>query len=312
MSNRRPLIVAHRGASGYVPEHTLVAKGIAHAMGADAIEQDVIATKDHQLIVLHDIHLDTVTDVAKRFPDRARADGRFYAFDFTLQEIQTLHVFERFDRQTGDPVFPNRYALTDDGFRVSTFEEELRFIANLNRTSGRDAGIYPEIKHPAWHLEQGCDLSALVIDAVTSHGYQTQEHLCWIQCFDDAQVMRIRGELNYKGRLVQLIAQGHDEQTGADYSRMLSPEGLSDLSQTVDGIGPQVDSIVTWPRGKRTTSDLVSNAHEFGLEVCPWTVRSDSLPSGCSSMQELVDALRAAGVDGMFTDQPDQAIQALT
>lgn len=307
----RPMVVAHRGASGYVPEHTLVAKGIAHAMGSDAIEQDVIATKDHELIVLHDIHLDTVTDVASRFPGRHRSDMRFYAIDFTLEEIRSLHVFERFNRQSKRPVFPNRYQVSDDGFRIVTLEEELRFLQNLNRTLGREASVYPEIKHPAWHLEQGCDLPALVIETLRNHGYHRQEDACYVQCFDDTQVLRIRNELGYEGRLVQLIDRGHDETTGSDYNRMKSREGLRELSETVDAIGPRIDSILTWHDRKLETSDLVTNAHDFGLEVCPWTVRADSLPDGCETLGELVGALNDAGVDGMFSDQPDQVLRLL-
>lgn len=92
-----PLVIAHRGASGYLPEHTLEAKTLAYAMKPDYIEQDVVMTKDDQLVVLHDHYLDRVTDVAERFPNRARADGRYYAIDFTLAEIKTLRVTEGFD-----------------------------------------------------------------------------------------------------------------------------------------------------------------------------------------------------------------------
>ena len=91
----RPLIIAHRGACGYLPEHTLEAKALAYGMGADYLEQDVVATRDDRLLVSHDVHLDTVTDVAERFPTRAREDGRFYARDFDLAEIKTLNVHER-------------------------------------------------------------------------------------------------------------------------------------------------------------------------------------------------------------------------
>ena len=96
----RPIVIAHRGASGYLPEHTLAAKAVAHAQGADFIEQDVVLTRDDQPIVLHDVHLDTVTDVAQVFPGRKRGDGRYYAIDFTLEEIQRLRVTERVDHQT--------------------------------------------------------------------------------------------------------------------------------------------------------------------------------------------------------------------
>src|SRR5262249_26330393 len=102
-----PVVIAHRGASGYLPEHTLPAKALAYGMGADYLEQDVVLTRADQPLVLHDVHLDTVTDVAEVFPDRKRPDGRFYALDFTLAEIQSLRVTERIDPKTKRPVFPN-------------------------------------------------------------------------------------------------------------------------------------------------------------------------------------------------------------
>jgi len=102
------VIIAHRGASGYLPEHTLPAKALAYAMGADFLEQDVVATRDDQLVVLHDIYLDRVTNVAERFPGRAREDGRYYARDFDLGEMRTLKVTERLDAG-GLPVYPHRF-----------------------------------------------------------------------------------------------------------------------------------------------------------------------------------------------------------
>ena len=105
----RPLVIAHRGASGYLPEHTLAAKAMAHGQGADFIEQDLVLTKDNVPVVLHDVHIDTVTDVAKVFPERKRADGRFYALDFTVAELKRLRLSERFNAKTGARVFPGRF-----------------------------------------------------------------------------------------------------------------------------------------------------------------------------------------------------------
>ncbi len=304
----QPKIIAHRGASGYVPEHTLVAKGIAHAMGADYLEQDVVATKDHQAVVLHDVHIDSVTDVAKRFPERHRPDGRFYAIDFTLDELKSLAVVERFHPGNGRNVFPNRYSGGGTAFQICTLAEEIRFIQNLNRTTGREAGIYPEIKHPGWHREQGCDLTKIVLKILAQHGYRTKQDDCYLQCFDEFEVRRIRDELGFQGRLIQLVGNGHDEKTGSDYNRMKTPEGLSDLAKIVDGIGPMISSVVTWDdSGRPVPSDLVADAARFGLKVHPWTVRADDLPQGCPSIQALVGELRRIGVHGMFSDHPDQA-----
>ncbi|OUT54915.1 MAG: glycerophosphodiester phosphodiesterase [Rhodopirellula sp. TMED11] len=302
-----PVVIAHRGASGYVPEHTLVAKGMAHAMGADFLEQDVVATKDHQPIVMHDVHLDTVSDVAQRFPDRKRSDGRFYAIDFTLAEIKQLSLHERRNLSSGKPVFPKRYAGTLANFQIPTLAEEIDFIQSLNQSSGRTAGIYPEIKAPAWHRQQGCDLSAIVLKTLSQFGYQRKQDLCYLQCFDEFEVRRIRDELKYQGLLIQLIGSGHDEVSGTDYNRLKSPAGLADLRDTADGIGPNLNDIVRWDsQGKVTLTELVEHAHDQRLAVHPWTVREDALPKHCPSLHALIQALATAKIDGVFADQPDK------
>src|SRR5688572_10121230 len=155
------LVIAHRGASGYLPEHTLEAKALAYGLGADFLEQDVVATRDSQLVVLHDLHLDDVTDVALRFPERCRADGRHYVIDFDLAELQRLTVSERRGAGAAAARFPGRFPLDKGAFRIATLDQELDLIEGLNRSMRRNVGIYPEIKHPQWHREQGIDLARL-------------------------------------------------------------------------------------------------------------------------------------------------------
>ncbi|MDV6031026.1 MAG: glycerophosphodiester phosphodiesterase [Phycisphaera sp. RhM] len=308
----KPIVIAHRGASGYVPEHTLVAKGIAHAMGADYLEQDVVASKDHHPVVLHDIHLDTVTNVARRFHGRSRPDGRYYAIDFTLAELKTLEVLERFDHRNGRNVFPGRYSGGAGGFRICTLDEEIRFIQNLNRTTGRQVGIYPEIKQPSWHRDEGCDLTSIVLQSLDRFGYRDKRDPCFVQCFDEFEIRRIREDLSYQGRLIQLVGDGHDARSGTDYSRMKTPEGLADLAEVVDGIGPNLAAVVRWDESETAkVTDLVAEAHRFGLAVHPWTVRADDLPKGCETLQQLIDTLRQAKVDGLFSDHPDQVLTCL-
>src|SRR6185503_3347980 len=169
-----PIVIAHRGASGYLPEHTLAAKALAHGMGADYLEQDVVLSRDGVPVVLHDIHIDTVTDVAKRFPGRARPDGRYYALDFTVAELKQLAASERFDPKTGLAVFPRRFPVGKSSFQVPTLEEELQLVQGLNASTGRVAGIYPEIKNPAWHRQQGHDVSRIVLDVLARYGYRTR------------------------------------------------------------------------------------------------------------------------------------------
>ena len=303
----RPLVIAHRGASGYLPEHTLAAKAYAHALGADFLEQDLVLTRDDVPVVLHDIYLDTVTDVAKRFPDRKRADGRYYAIDLTLAEVKQLRVTERFDAKTGRPVFAKRFPSGQAEFHVSTLEEELQLIQGLNLSSGRVVGIYPEIKQPKWHREQGHDISRLVLPILARHGYATKQDACFLQCFERVEVQRIRGELGWQGRLVMLIENGAKGADGTDFNALCTADGLKELATVVDGIGPAIGRIVTWPgaAGRRVTN-LVKLAHAAGLVVHPYTIRVDELPKNCPSADELHAALFSeAGVDGVFTDFAD-------
>lgn len=302
-----PLVIAHRGASGYVPEHTLEAKAMAHALGADYIEQDLVLSKDNVPVVLHDIHLDTVSDVVQRFPDRKRADGRYYAIDFTVAELKQLRVSERFNAKTGQLVYPRRFPKDQASFQIATLEEELQLIAGLNQSTGRAAGIYPELKQPKWHRDQGRDLARAVLPILARYGYGTKADACYLQCFEFAEVRRLREELGWRGRLIMLIegrAKGAD---GTDYDRLCTPAGIQELATLVDGIGPAIGRLVTWtPGGERQLTQLVALAHAVKLAVHPYTIRIDDLPRHCPS----ADALHAAlfgelRVDGVFTDFTD-------
>lgn len=208
-----PLVIAHRGASGYLPEHTLPAKALAYAMKPDYIEQDVVMTKDDQLVVLHDHYLDRVTDVADRFPTRARADGRYYAIDFTLAEIKSLKVTEGFNLDDqGNRVagFPTRFPMWQSDFRVATFAEEIELIQGLNKTLGYDVGIYPEIKAPWFHRHEGKDISKAVLATLHQYGYLSKGDKVYLQCFDANELQRINDELmpamEMDLKLVQLMA----------------------------------------------------------------------------------------------------------
>lgn len=305
----RPVVIAHRGASGYLPEHTLEAKALAHGMGADFLEQDVVLSKDDVPVVLHDIHIDTVTDVATRFPGRKRGDGRFYALDFTVAELKQLRVNERIDLKTGKAALPGRFpAGSRDFFRLHTLEEELEFIAGLNKSTGRRAGIYPEIKKPAWHRQQGRDLSRAVLPLLERHGYRTRADPCWVQCFEYDEVKRIRSELGWQGGLVMLLGGGKKGEDGTNFEFLRSPAGLKELALVADGIGPAIASIISGKSiaGRQMTS-LVKDAHANNLAVHPYTVRVDELPKTVASVEELHRLLFiGAGIDGVFSDFPDK------
>ncbi|MEI6051483.1 MAG: glycerophosphodiester phosphodiesterase [Opitutaceae bacterium] len=303
----RPLIIAHRGASGYLPEHTLAAKAYAHALGADFLEQDLVLTKDDVPVVLHDIYLDTVTDVATRFPTRKRANGRFYALDLTLAELKQLRVTERFNAKTGAPVFAGRFPAGQAEFHISTLEEELQLIQGLNHSTGRTVGIYPEIKQPQWHRAQGHDISKIVLPLLARYGYATKTDACFLQCFELTEVQRIRNELGWKGRIVFLINTQGRELDGVDHDKLCTTEGLQQIAQVADGIGPAIGRIVSWTdQGEARISNLVQNAHRAGLVVHPYTIRVDELPKRCPSVAALHSALfTEAGIDGVFSDFTD-------
>ncbi|MGH7943518.1 MAG: glycerophosphodiester phosphodiesterase [Opitutaceae bacterium] len=307
-SPAKPLVIAHRGASGYLPEHTIAAKAYAHALGADYIEQDLVLSKDDVPIVLHDIHLDTVTDVAIRFHDRKRADGRYYVLDFTVAELKQLRVTERFSVKTGHRVFPRRFPAHSPAFQLSTFEEELQLIQGLNRSTGRAAGIYPEIKQPKWHRAHGHDISRVVLAILARYGYATKSDACFLQCFEWPEVRRLRNDLGWRGRLVMLIESKSKGDDGTDHDFLCTPAGLKEIAKVADGIGPAIGRLATWPLagGVPACTGLVNNARAEKLLLHPYTVRIDDLPKNCASP----DALHAVliyelRVDGVFTDFPD-------
>jgi len=309
-AENRPLIVAHRGASGYLPEHTLEAKSMAYAMGADYLEQDVVLTKDHQPVVLHDIHLDTVTNVAEVFPDRSRADGRFYAIDFTLADIKQLRVTERIDLETGQAVFPKRFPAGKSRFEVPTLAEEIELIQGLNGSTGRTVGIYTEIKSPAWHRAQGGDISRIVLEQLARLGYRDNGDLAYVQCFDPVETRRMRSELKTELKLVQLLADNSWNEAAFDFDSLRTKKGIRTIAEYADGIGPWMPHVVAGvdDKGRPQITSLVADAHTAGLEVHPFTLRADAMPKYCNDFEELLRIfLVESEVDGIFTDFPDRA-----
>jgi glycerophosphoryl diester phosphodiesterase len=301
-----PIVIAHRGASGYLPEHTLEAKALAFGLGADYLEQDVVATRDAELVVLHDLVLDDVTDVAQRFPGRRREDGRHYAIDFDLVELRQLAVSERRSSGSRGARFPARFPPETAIFRIATLEEELGLISGLNRSMGRNVGIYPEIKHPQWHREHGIDLARLLIDELYAHGYRDAGAAVFVQCFDAAELRRVREELGCKLKLVQLVG------VEAEYAELVSRAGLARVARYADALGPSLTQLVAIDEAHSVArpSDLARDARRAGLELHPYTFRRDELPSWAAGFEELLSLfITEVGVDGLFCDQPDIAVR---
>ncbi len=311
MSSKSIAVIAHRGASGYLPEHTLAAKALAFAMGADFLEQDVVASRDDELVVLHDVHLDRVSDVAAVFPGRSRPDGRYYVRDFELAELRRLRASERFD-ETGRAVYPGRYPVSCGEFRFHTLEEELELLAELNGATGRTTGIYPEIKRPAWHRAEGIDIAPRLLTVLERFGYSGRGSRAYVQCFDPNELERIRRSLGSSLRLVQLIGDNSWQEADTDYVRLQTAESLGRLAALVDGIGPWLPQCYELGSGSPRPTGLVAAAQRVGLVVHPYTVRSDSLPEGFSSHDELIRFCAGTlRVDGLFTDFPDLTRRAL-
>jgi glycerophosphoryl diester phosphodiesterase len=304
-----PVVIAHRGASAYLPEHTLAAKALAHEMGADYLEQDVVATRDDELVVLHDIYLDRVTDIAERFPARARDDGRYYVRDFDLEELRSLSVWERMNPD-GTAVYPTRYPVKCGDFGISTFAEELKFIKELNANSGRQVGIYPEIKRPAWHREEGVDIASGFLKAIVDAGYENFDDPVYLQCFDFAELRRLKVEFDCPFKLVQLIGEISWGEAETDFDFIRTATGIAELAETVDAIGPWIPYLYELTDDTPRPGDLVQNAHAAGLAVHPFTFRADELPPGFESFKDLVRFFIVdIGVDGLFTDFPDRVVQ---
>jgi glycerophosphoryl diester phosphodiesterase len=303
----KPFVIAHRGAPGYLPEHTLESVTLAFAQGADFIEQDLVVTKDLQIIVLHDIHLETVTNVEQVFPTRKRQDGRYYALDFTLTELKTLKVHERQDTK-GKQVFANRYQ-GKGTFHIATFEDQIELIQQLNRQFDKTTGFYPEIKSPAWHREQGVDISQLVLAVLRKHGLDDANKAIYLQCFDFSETQRLRNDLDVKAKLIQLIGENDWLESPTNYDFLKTPAGLAAIAKVAQGIGPWIPQLVDFKTMQPT--GFVKQAHIAGLLVHPYTFRKDALPENVNQEQALKMLFDELKVDALFTDFTDTAVNYL-
>jgi glycerophosphoryl diester phosphodiesterase len=301
------VVIAHRGASGYLPEHTLEAVTLAHMQGADFIEQDIVLSKDLVPVVLHDIHLETVSDVEQKFPARKREDGRYYAFDFSLAELKTLRVHER-ESEPGKRVFSGRYQ-GKAHFTIATFEEEIELITELNRQFGKNIGFYPEIKSPAWHRKEGADISKIVLAMLRKHQLDDPQKAIYVQCFDFAETQRLRNELGAKVKLVQLIGENNWGESDTDYVALRTPEMLAEVAKVAQGIGPWIPHLVDLTTQQQTL--LAQHAKQAGLSIHPFTFRKDDLPVGVTVKQALDTLFKDIKVDGVFSDFPDVVIDYL-
>lgn len=314
----RPLIIGHRGASGYRPEHTLESYRLAIAQGADVIEPDLVMTKDAVLVARHENEIGQTTDVSGKFPERKATkviDGEsttgWFVEDLTLAELKTLRAKERLAFRSHD---------WDGRFEVPTFAEILQFVADQERQTGRRIGIYPETKHPSYHEALGLAITDSLVDALHRAGYARPDDPVYIQSFEVGNLQSAKSKT--KLRLIQLIdATGQPADLAARgdpraYHQMLTNDGLREIAGYAFGIGPAKSLVqpVSPDGALLAATDLVVRAHAAGLKVHVWTVRADGefLPKGYQGdpLAE-VRRLRDLGVDGLFTDFPDLAVKAL-
>lgn len=326
-----PLVIGHRGASGYVPEHTLGSYALAITMGADYIEPDLVSTKDGQLIARHDNELGYTTDVAEHpeFASRQRnqtVDGNeisgWFTEDFTLEEIKTLRAIERIpDIRPGN-------ARLNGAFNVPTFQEIIDLAKSMQTSQKRTIGIYPEIKHSSHFKNLGLPMEQLVVDTLHNNGYYGREAPIYIQSFEISNLKELKGMTDL--RLLQLYEadkslKPFDQiglENGLTYGDMSTAEGLKEVAKYAYAVGPDKSYII--PRDSDNKlgepTSFVADAHAAGLKVHPYTFRAENtyLPSefkngnSPNDIGDLASEIRTfldAGIDGLFSDQPDVPVR---
>jgi glycerophosphoryl diester phosphodiesterase len=327
-----PIVIGHRGASGYRPEHTLASYELAARMGADFIEPDLVPTKDGVLVTRHEPEIGGTTDVARHPEFAARrttktVDGQaltgWFTSDFTLDELRTLRATERIpDVRQRNTIYNGRYP-------IPTFQEVIDLAKRLSAELRRPIGIYPETKHPTYFRNLGLPIEPRLVDALNRNDLNRPDAHVYVQSFETGNLRALREQLKVpliqlidsEGAPADLVAAG-DRRTYAD---LVTPAGLAEIARYARGIGPAKTWIVPTDAagapGPATT--LVTDAHRAGLLVHPFTFRNENqfLPADLRSSADphaygdaITEDLRflRLGVDGLFSDNSDTAVEART
>ncbi|NDL57058.1 glycerophosphodiester phosphodiesterase [Phytoactinopolyspora mesophila] len=328
--DQRPIVFAHRGASGYRPEHTIEAYEFAIQMGSDALEPDLVATKDGVLVARHEPWLGHTTDVADRpeFADRQTTktvsgrliEDEWFAEDFTLAELKTLRAVEPLqDIRQHNTIYDGR-------FEIATFQEIIDLAKKASR-GGRQIGLFPETKHPTYFRSIGLPLEEPLIDIIKRNGLNRVNGPVLVQSFeptslrklDDALKVPVVQAITTSGAPYDTIANGE----GPTYADMVTPEGLEEIATYADWIGPNKNLVI--PRESDGSlgepSSLVADAKAAGLDVMAWTFRNENqyLPTDLRWGDDPGDygdafaefqAFFEAGVEGVWADNPDTAMMA--
>jgi glycerophosphoryl diester phosphodiesterase len=323
----RPLVIAHRGASGYVPEHTLAAYSIAILQGADYIEVDLVPSQDGQLFVRHDNELGLTTDVAQHpeFAGRKRqqrVDGvvldGWFSEDFTAAELKRLRAIERIPQ-----IRPGNTRLNGQ-FEIPTLQQVIDLVKALELSQGRQIGLYIETKHPTHFSRLGLGIERQLLEVLARNGYRDASAPVYIQSFEVSNLQTLHQLSSL--RLIQLydVQQPYDQVAQGNslsYAQMATAEGLKAVAQYAAGVGPDRSYILAEDeRGQLAKpSRFVADAHAAGLLVHPYTFRAENHflpaslqrgqdPAAQGDIQALLRAFLDAGVDGLFIDQPDIAV----
>jgi len=334
-----PFVIAHRGASGYVPEHTLAGYFIAIQQGADYVEPDLVISKDGALLARHENEIGGTTDVASHPEFAARRttkviDGEsitgWFTEDFTLAELKTLRARERL------PELRRANTRYDGVFQIPTFDEVLDLVAAADAQRAANAraaglppptriGVYPETKHPTHFARLGLYFDDAMLDALRRHGYSKRSDPICIQSFEVGNLKLLRRRTDLP--LVQLVSptgQPADFTAAGDtrtYPDLMSDAGLREIATYADAIGPHKAMIVNYASGKAQDTGLARRARAAGLGVHPWTLRAENefLPvvlrssgdvAAMGDLKSEIHALLDAGVTGLFSDHPDLAVRA--
>ena len=312
-----PIVIAHRGASGERPEHTLAAYDLAIREGADVIEPDLVPTKDGHLVARHENEISGTTDVASHseFADRKTTktiDGQtetgWFTEDFTLAELKTLRARERLPQL--------RSTAYDGQFSIPTLEEIIALAKARSKETGRTISIYPETKHPTYFAGIGKGTDAPLIAALEKAGWKTADAPVFIQSFEVNNLKHLKTMTGI--RLIQLVAgeDGPADKAAPSYAAMMTPEGLKQVATYAWGIGP--DKAMLWNGDAPTT--LVADAHAAGLRVHPWTYRAENQfvrpafrrgtdPKAHGDVAGEIRAALGQGIDGFFTDFPQIGVE---
>lgn len=325
---RKPIVIGHRGCSGERPEHTALSYERAIEQGADFIEPDLVPTQDGHLVARHENEIGGTTDVAGRPEFAARKttktiDGQqvtgWFAEDFTLAEIKTLRARERL------PQLRPASAAFDGQAQILTFEEVVAIARAGGQRAGRVIGVYPELKHPSYFASIGLPTEDRLVAKLKALDLNSATAPVFVQCFEVGPLKRLKART--AARLVLLVdgEGGPADLPGVKYADLITARGLKDVAIYADGLGPNWNLVVPSDgRALLPATDLVKNAHAAGLSVHPWTVRAENyfLPTSLrkgdaqspaflaehGDVAAVLQALYAAGVDGVFSDYPAMAV----